>query len=332
MDKVSIVIPIYNEEEKLERLLQSVCRLTYPSFEVILINDGSMDNSKRICEQYVTLDYRFRLINQNNRGKTAARNKGLEYAQGKWIWFIDADDEVFSDALDNFLKSTNETNYDCIIGKYVTRNNDYQPDFIGVIHTKQFLEDEAFHRWTMYHCVLWNKLFRRDIIETYHILFNEEASLWAQDNLFILEYMHYCNKIYCIEDVIYYYDVPENAHMSKSYETYRIIYNIQCIGYNILMELLYKFQCSMESIAVSKNYFYVQIANQFVTLMQEPRECQKLMQEIWKSPEMKKCLSKDDYEYLKCKELYVARFCYKLHLFRLYKLMIRVKYRKVFSR
>jgi len=100
---LSIIIPIYNVEKYLRKCLDSILQQTFMDYEVILVNDGSPDNSAAICEEYVAKDSRFRLVNQKNAGPGAARNHGLDEAQGEYICFIDSDDWVEQDYLASFM-------------------------------------------------------------------------------------------------------------------------------------------------------------------------------------------------------------------------------------
>src|SRR5690554_2572883 len=94
---LSVIIPIYNAEEFLVRCLNSVVNQTYQELEIILINDGSTDNSRSICEEYARIDSRILLLNKKNGGQSSARNAGLDIARGDYITFVDSDDYIDSD-------------------------------------------------------------------------------------------------------------------------------------------------------------------------------------------------------------------------------------------
>ena len=89
---ISVIVPVYNVEEYLEECLESIQNQTYTNFEVILVNDGSTDNSKEFCERYCKQDTRFHLLNQENQGQSAARNHGVTASKGELITFVDSDD------------------------------------------------------------------------------------------------------------------------------------------------------------------------------------------------------------------------------------------------
>ena len=105
---ISVIVPVYNVETYLEECLDSIQNQTYTDFEVILVNDGSTDGSKAICERYCQTDKRFRLMNQTNQGLSAARNKGVEISTGEYIVFVDSDDIIKTNYLEKLMQYMTE--------------------------------------------------------------------------------------------------------------------------------------------------------------------------------------------------------------------------------
>lgn len=103
MIEVSVIVPVYNASDYLRRCINSILEQTFKNFELILIDDGSMDDSGEICDEFATIDHRIRVIHQRNLGVSAARNQGLNYAQGTYIMFCDADDWVREDWIINLV-------------------------------------------------------------------------------------------------------------------------------------------------------------------------------------------------------------------------------------
>ena len=101
---ISIIVPVYNVEEYLEECLESIRKQTYQDIEVILVNDGSTDDSQAICEHICQTDKRFRLINQKNQGQSVARNHGVKESIGEYIMFVDSDDVVSLGLLEQLMK------------------------------------------------------------------------------------------------------------------------------------------------------------------------------------------------------------------------------------
>lgn len=94
MIDISIIIPVYNAEKYLHRSIGSILRQEFLSFELILVDDGSTDSSPEVCDYYANNDQRVVVYHQNNMGASSARNQGIEIAKGKWVIFVDADDEL----------------------------------------------------------------------------------------------------------------------------------------------------------------------------------------------------------------------------------------------
>ena len=115
MVKISIVIPIYNAEDHLQRCVDSVLNQTEKNIEIILVDDGSKDNSIEICKNYLNQDKRVQLIHQENSGVSAARNRGIEQACGEYIGFIDSDDWIEPNMYECLLREANQASADIVI-------------------------------------------------------------------------------------------------------------------------------------------------------------------------------------------------------------------------
>lgn len=116
---LSIIVPVFNVEQYLNRCIDSILAQTFLDFELILINDGSTDKSKEICEEYCKKDHRIKLINKENGGLSSARNMGLKIAKGKYIGFVDSDDFISKNMYKNIIEVMNKENCDIGIGRTV---------------------------------------------------------------------------------------------------------------------------------------------------------------------------------------------------------------------
>ena len=134
MVKVSIGVPVYNVEEYLRQCLNSIMEQTFTDFEVIMVDDGSTDNSFSICQEYVAKDNRFKLIHQENKGLAGARNTCLKYMHGEFITWIDSDDKIKPDYLEKLLQVQVETNAQIIncVYYYIRNEGDYYLDYTPV--------------------------------------------------------------------------------------------------------------------------------------------------------------------------------------------------------
>lgn len=190
---ISIIIPIYNSEKYLEECLNSVLNQTYKNIEVLLINDGSTDESKKICEEYCKKYSNIKLINNINEGVSKARNKGLKLAKGEYVFFCDSDDIMHPRQLEKLstnLKSTNSELSVCSFSEFVNnvefeKNKNFKLE--EILNKDKMLETIISDR--KYSGFLWNKLFKLDIIKMKsHLFFDEKISI-NEDQIFILEYI-----------------------------------------------------------------------------------------------------------------------------------------------
>lgn len=167
MPKVSVIIPVYNVEKYLERCLDSVLAQTFQDFEVICVNDGSTDNSLEILQQYVQKDERVKILNQENKGLSEARNVALDVAIGEFIAFADSDDFYVPNFLELLLKSQKDTGVD-IVGcdfQKIYKTTDILTSVFGV-HPKVYQDalKVLLHKDNFIHFNVWNKLYKREVI------------------------------------------------------------------------------------------------------------------------------------------------------------------------
>lgn len=170
---ISVIVPIYNVEKYLEKCIESIINQTYKNLEIILVNDGSTDNSKKICEKYVEKDKRIKLVNKENGGLSAARNAGIAVAKGKYFGFVDSDDfikdtmyeylhnlivENKSDiAICNYLYFTEDEEMETIQNKIKDANEDK----IKIFNSKEALRELL--KGTTIQDFAWNKLYKAEL-------------------------------------------------------------------------------------------------------------------------------------------------------------------------
>lgn len=202
-EKLSVIVPVYNKEGYLERSLTTLRNQTYQDIEVIIVDDGSTDRSKKVCMKFCAEDNRFKYYYKNNGGVASARNFGLDKASGGYIGFVDPDDYIEIDMYEKMLNTAIERNAD-IVGcgirmllsneiKKITESRDYE------LTSK----NAAIHllKWdNMVTPYLWNKIFRKSILK--EIRFNEKLKV-GEDFPFVFEcilhasgYIHICNFLY----------------------------------------------------------------------------------------------------------------------------------------
>lgn len=221
---ISFIVPVYNVEKYLERCIKSILIQKIKDWELILVNDGSTDNSINIINYYIKNDSRIRVVNSKNFGVSHARNIGIKLATGKYISFIDSDDELESNAINIFSKI--ENNYKASIYKfgYKRINKDNELDISspqsGIYNISEGLLNIEKN---MYSGFLWNSIFRREIIHKYNIFFDESIS-WCEDHIFFLEYLTHCDNIYISNSIYYKYYIGNNPTSLSSIKRSPFLY------------------------------------------------------------------------------------------------------------
>lgn len=212
---LSIILPVFNAANYLEQCLNSIRLQTYKDFEVILINDGSKDNSADICEIFATKDNRFIYVNQENYGVAMARNKGLELAKGTFIGFVDADDTLEKDMLENLIKHTLNKKCDVIIAHYKICNTDRIHIPKTTIPCKKILNKEEIKQNILqtYYTgndplvpALWNKIYNRNFIEKHNLMFHKQKAVRASDYWFNFKVFQFAENVYVTQDANYKYN------------------------------------------------------------------------------------------------------------------------------
>ena len=212
--KISIIVPVYNVEQYLERCVESILKQTVDNFELLLINDGSSDNSGQLCDELSRRDNRIRVLHIQNGGVSNARNLGIQSSRGEWISFIDSDDFVTEDYLETLLQpvETDET-IGFSIGKLHHIQNGVVTPFQNTTsevtgwNIEQTLKELLTTEKTSFFPVA--KLFRKSLIKGHK--FNTQYHL-AEDALFLTEVLLQtkCNTVF-IDKPIYFYDHREGS-------------------------------------------------------------------------------------------------------------------------
>lgn len=214
--KVSVIVPVYNGEKYISRCLDSIIRQSYLNIEIIIINDGSNDESESIIRLYKKRDSRIVYYSQQNKGPSEARNKGILNATGKYLVFIDADDTVDKYYVEFLLNKMIDSNSDLVccgyrdISKYGVLNyTDF--DFEKNISIQNFMEIICQGTGG----VLWGKIYKKEIITKYDFKMDKEIFM-CEDLIFVLQYASRCKTVSSIKDYLYYYNrLNENSISSN---------------------------------------------------------------------------------------------------------------------
>lgn len=206
---VSIIVPVYNRGETVARCLDSILEQTWRQIEVILINDGSTDDTWSVLQRYGEQDERIVLINKPNSGVSDSRNFGMESAHGEYIQFVDSDDWIPENATEEYVRAIEDSGSDLVIadyyrirGKQIHQSGDIRE--AGTYTRTRFAEFMMENAGDFYYGVVWNKLFRRRLIEDHRLSFDDKLA-WCEDFLFNLEYLRYAKTITVLKKPLYFY-------------------------------------------------------------------------------------------------------------------------------
>lgn len=247
--KISVIIPVYNAEKYIARCLTSVLGQTLTAIEVIVVNDGSTDNSYKIIQQFAQTDNRIKIFTISNSGPSSARNMGLSKARGDYIGFVDADDFIektmFESLFDAASKSQSELTICNIKIIDENKNNTIRLNLKNEVQiidkgVNSLIEDLLDFK---YDYANWNKLYVNQIIQNKHIKFDTKITL-GEDLLFNLMYALHVRKLAVINEPLYSYNINiSSLYSTKAFKQFfeftklSIIFDSYCTSYNHKVEL-----------------------------------------------------------------------------------------------
>ena len=220
MEKVSVIVPVYNGEKSIERCAGSILNQDYPELELILVDDGSRDRSWEIIQAIAAADHRVKAIHQENGGVSSARNRALAEASGTYVQFADVDDWLPMDATKMLVREMEAQSAELVVGDFyrIVDGNVSEKGSIemgGALTLQQYANAMMLSPADLYYGVLWNKLYRRDIIEQYSIRMDENIS-YSEDMIFNLEYLLHVKSVAILKAPVYYYQYTKGSLVDQS--------------------------------------------------------------------------------------------------------------------
>ena len=218
MVKISVIVPVYNGGEFIELCIKNILNQTLKEIELILINDGSEDNTLDICRKYVNYDSRIILINQENQGVSRARNNGIYNANGEYVCFVDCDDSIDESYIMNLYNIAKNKNVDMVCcsieciddnSKYISKKS---------LQEGYYLKEEALKELFEFKNLNWGpygKLFRRSLLENNKIQF-PHINVY-EDLVFTYKSIYNADKIFFTNEECYYYIHRENNGAMKKF-------------------------------------------------------------------------------------------------------------------
>ena len=205
MKKITVIVPVYNTENYIEKCINSITGQTYKELEIIVVNDGSTDNSLKILEKLQSKDNRIKIINQENKGVSAARNKGLDNATGEYIAFVDSDDYLDKNMYEKLVSYMEEANADLVSARAFIIDRANKPgenDYNNYIDTftsqEQILKAYADAFLTI---AVWDKLFTKKAIGNTRF----DSTVFCEDAKFVLDVCENTKKVLCTSERLYYH-------------------------------------------------------------------------------------------------------------------------------
>lgn len=245
MPTISIIVPVYNVEKYVIKCIESVIAQTYRDWELILVDDGSTDNSGKICDEYTLKDCRIKVIHKDNEGVTATRDRGVKESKGEFLFFIDGDDYITENALELLSNKQKENDADLVKGSF------YKISEENIILNKYIVPDsvKTVNEWFKYITdntvwSIWNTLIRKNLYCKYVNVPNE-ISL-GEDLITSSQLAIGLNKISTCQNITYYYVLRNTSAMHcKNKDVFK--------EYNIYLLMIKKLD-NINSIYKTKNY------------------------------------------------------------------------------
>ena len=217
MSYVSVVIPVYNAEKYISTCLLSLRNQTVCDYEIVVVDDGSTDNTPSIVNSFAEKDKRIRIIKNNKKGVSSARNHGMLLARGMYITFVDADDQVAPIFIESLLTMIEENDCDCACVGYTFD--------LASISKKQSINGIQITEGSPIFGLLaersngaggfvWNKIYKASLIKENHIIFDEKLST-GEDLCFNFNYFNLCQKVAYCNDSLYYYRLSRDSAVNR---------------------------------------------------------------------------------------------------------------------
>lgn len=221
----SIIIPAFNASSTIGKILECLNGNSRFNCEIIIVDDGSTDNTRNIVKHFKNINPRIKLITKQNGGVSSARNKGLEEATGKWIYFADADDELSLNELDKMIAAGNSYGVDMVVSDYMEKNmvsgdNKKIACLLpyDAILKREYIERQILRRYftgdNVGLATLWNKIYRKNVIDSHSLRFDENRT-HGEDWKFNINYFEVANLAIALNTTVYTYILDGSQSYTK---------------------------------------------------------------------------------------------------------------------
>lgn len=274
---VSVIVPVYNAERWLRCCVDSILAQTFTDFELLLIDDGSKDNSGAICDEYALKDSRVRVLHKENSGVSSARNVGLDNALGEWIAFVDADDYINRDYLEILIETVCRKNAEIVFCDFSMDFPTHQVSFSTYNWDKQGLDGLKDYICTPWTC-LWGSLQRKELYDVYRLKSPERIS-YCEDFHLIVRLCYFAKKIIKVSQYLYHYRQQEDSvvhNLNKKTEADEMWVYTDIIEFFKKQNVYNEFRCVMgwRSIKATQELALNPLTiNEFKTHNPDKRDC-----------------------------------------------------------
>lgn len=240
--KISLIVPCYGVEKYLDRCIKSLVNQTIKDIEIILIDDESLDNVPKMCDEYANRDSRIKVIHKKNGGLGFARNTGLDIARGEYVAFVDSDDFVEIDMFKTLYEDAKCENADVVFcnmqredkkGKWIYCREINERRIFKGVDVKHFMLDivasaPKVHIERICQMSVWHAIYRRSIIEDNNIRFLSERQVASEDMPFDVDYLSKCKTVVYRPECFYHYCLNGNSltakYLPEKFERYKNLY------------------------------------------------------------------------------------------------------------
>ena len=216
-EMISVIVPIYMGEKWLPRCIEAIRNQSFQNLEIILVNDGSPDNSGRVCEEFAAIDNRIKIVHKENGGLSDARNAGIAVAAGQYIMFVDEDDYIHPDMAKILYQTMKATKADIVVCDFLPVSDEAKVEYPQITQTAepvcfegQEIMNQLYYR-NLLTVVAWNKLYKKEVFAKHGYI----KGRVHDDESAIHFILHACKKTAYIEEKLYYYVQREGSITSK---------------------------------------------------------------------------------------------------------------------
>lgn len=306
--KFSVIIPVYNCEEYIENCLESIINQSYKKIEIIVVDDGSTDNTLKIVNKMKEKDSRIQIIHQSNSGVSVARNVGLSVATGEYVHFVDADDTICNDLYEYANGIFEKENVDVIRFNYIYEankvcyNNKYLIGKDKLIADKLYINNELIPKILNEEikAYVWQIIFKNNRVPEF-----AKSLKILEDEVFTIELLENSNYVYLTDDVFYKYNILNENSATKSSKNLKKMMNNMIKANEVLKEILEKYKINNNrNLKILDSRMAHSFSNYFEILYKDIgtfREARREFDEVTKDYELKKIFCNMDYNYLEWK-------------------------------